>query len=937
MQEIPALITDLTIILVVAALTTLLCKKINLPSVLGYILAGFLAGPVVQFLPTIEDLGSIEVWSDIGVIFLMFGLGLEFSVHKMAEVGVPGFLSAGVQAVGMGAVGVLVGLALGWGTMNSVFLGVMLAMSSTMITMKSIEDLGLKKEPFANLAMGTLVIEDIIAIFAMVILSTIAVSQSISGFALAERIGLLLLYLALWLILGIYLVPTVMKKLVGLMNDEVLLVFSLGLCFLMAVLAEEIGLSTELGAFLAGSLLAGTVHAERVEHLVTPCKNLFGAVFFVSVGFMVQPAMIVQYILPILLLSVISIVGKLFFLTVGGLAAGKRLALSLPAAASQTQVGEFSFIIAGLGQSLSVTGAFLYPIIVAVSVLTTFTTPFLLKLSPPMERFLQAHLPKKWLDGIERWCQAREQTKEDEGRDWAKFLQGYFKSFTLYGILAMGAILVGVRALLPFLKDMLGGDRMLWAELIDCGAIYLPLAFLLPAMLHMKKRYFTSLWLDKVSNRVILSFLMVLRMAVAVLLAAVPAMVIFQVNPLWIMAGALPVIWMATHSKKLAGSYLEVEARFLANFNERKLSARFGQEAGQQAAHRWLTEQLDVVILQCPDDYALAGKRLLELDWGKHDHVNVIKILRGRLLMNIPEGHIVVQSGDKLVVMGGRQQIENFCRVQAQLGVTVFAEPITLKDYIANQQAIPEARQLLCCGVTLERSMPEAGKAVRDSGIKQDWSGILIGLERERKRRPAGFRTYMLVCLGAALTMLLSQYEYYMITNDWAALAGEIGIRTDVSRFGAQVINGIGFLGAGTIIVTGRQEVKGLTTAAGLWASACMGLAIGAGFYECVLLGFLLIFLAIRLLPYVENFIIENARNMNIYVEFQSLDDVGAIINRIKSQGAQIYEVDIERGREENLLRPSAVFTIRLRQKQAHTRVLAAISEVEGVYTIDEI
>lgn len=184
----------------------------------------------------------------------MFGLGLEFSVHKMAEVGVPGFLSAGVQAVGMGAVGVLVGLALGWGTMNSVFLGVMLAMSSTMITMKSIEDLGLKKEPFANLAMGTLVIEDIIAIFAMVILSTIAVSQSISGFALAERIGLLLLYLALWLILGIYLVPTVMKKLVGLMNDEVLLVFSLGLCFLMAVLAEEIGLSTELGAFLGRAL-----------------------------------------------------------------------------------------------------------------------------------------------------------------------------------------------------------------------------------------------------------------------------------------------------------------------------------------------------------------------------------------------------------------------------------------------------------------------------------------------------------------------------------------------------------------------------------------------------------------------------------------------------------------------------------------------------------
>lgn len=215
--------------------------------------------------------------------------------------------------------------------------------------------------------------------------------------------------------------------------------------------------------------------------------------------------------------------------------------------------------------------------------------------------------------------------------------------------------------------------------------------------------------------------------------------------------------------------------------------------------------------------------------------------------------------------------------------------------------------------------------------------GGLIGLERVRKRRPAGFRTYMLVCMGAALTMILSQYEFYMVTHDWAELAAEIGLRTDVSRFGAQVINGIGFLGAGTILVTGKQEVKGLTTAAGLWASACMGLAIGAGFYECVGLCFLLIFLVIRLLPIIETAIIENARNMNIYVEFQSLDDVGEIINRIKAQDVQIFEVDIERGREERSKNPSAVFFIRMNQKQAHTRILAAISELESVYTIDEI
>lgn len=215
--------------------------------------------------------------------------------------------------------------------------------------------------------------------------------------------------------------------------------------------------------------------------------------------------------------------------------------------------------------------------------------------------------------------------------------------------------------------------------------------------------------------------------------------------------------------------------------------------------------------------------------------------------------------------------------------------------------------------------------------------GGYIGLERGRKRRAAGFRTYMLVCLGAALTMILSQYEHYMITHRWAEIAAEIGIRTDISRFGAQVINGIGFLGAGTVIVTGRQEVKGLTTAAGLWASACMGLAIGAGFYECVLLAFVLIFLSIRLLPPLENFIVESARNMNIYVEFDALDQVGAIIGCIKGVGAQIYEVEIDHGRTEKQRNPSAVFTIRLHHKFEHAKLLMSIADLDGIHVVDEI
>ena len=564
----------------------------------------------------------------------------------------------------------------------------------------------------------------------MVILSTIAVSQSISGLALAERLGILLLYLALWLILGIYLVPTLMKKLVGLMNDEVLLIFSLALCFLMALLAEEIGLSTELGAFLAGSLLAGTVHAERVEHLITPCKNLFGAVFFVSVGFMVQPAMILKYIAPILLLAVVAIVGKLFFLTLGGLAAGQELDVSVSSAAAQTQVGEFSFIIAGLGQSLSVTGAFLYPIIVAVSVVTTFTTPFLLKLAGPLTRLLERILPDKWLAAIAKYSAARQADKSGENKDLTFFLKYYFQTLALYGVLAVGVILLGVRSLLPFLLRLDWGGRR--AELVACGMMYLALLFLLPAMLRIKKRYFTALWLESTSNRLLLSILMIFRAGVVILLAVLPAFLIFQVNPLWLASGAIPLMWIVTRSDRLTGHYLEVEARFLANFNERKLAEQFGQ--GDQAeVHHWLTEQLYVVTLACPEKYVGEGMTLWDHGWGSADHINIIKIIRGKEHINIPEGDVKTRGGDLLVAMGSRRDLENFCFKQTVDGVRPQkgSRLQTLKEYIENQEGIPQTRQLLCCGVSLGKDLPQQGRSIRDSGIKEEWSAFLIGLERD--------------------------------------------------------------------------------------------------------------------------------------------------------------------------------------------------------------
>ncbi len=733
MEALPLLIPDLTILLTLAAVTTLLCKKLNLPSVLGYILAGFLAGPVVAFFPTIHGMTNIQTLSEIGVIFLMFGLGLEFSVHKMVEVGVPGILSATIQALGVGALGFFLGEVLRWGTMNSIFLGVMLAMSSTMITMKSIEDMGLKDDRFAGLAMGTLVIEDIIAIFAMVILSTIAVSKSISGVALGGRIGLLVFYLALWLILGIYLIPTMMKKLVKLMNDEVLLIFSLGLCFLMAMLAREIGLSTELGAFLAGSLLAGTVHAERVEHLVTPVKNLFGAIFFISVGFMVQPAMIWKYLPVILMISAIAIVGKLVFLTLGALAAGQPLGVSLQSAASQTQVGEFSFILAGLGLSLGVTGEFLYPVIVAVSVLTTFTTPLMLKASMPLEGFLKNHLPEKWLDAIDRYAAARERETGEETRDWPLFLRKYFKNFALYGILSAGMILAGVRLIFPHLREIWGEEHLLLVKLLTCGIIYAALILLLPAMLRVQKRFFTTLWLRGLQNRVILVLLILIRYAAAVVLAVMPAFLVFRVNPLFLALAAVPIIFLATRSSRLAARYLQFEAQLLANLNERKLTEWMKQEQLEGRTYQWLTERMMAVVLVCEEDSPLHGKSLRELDWGEKFHVKVIKILRGKTCHIIPEGVVTIHRGDRLMITGSQRQLENFCEIMDQEGLRLEegSKMQTLKAFIEHQEDVPEERQILLYGVTMEKDMPQEGKPIRSSGIKTDWSAFLVGIERD--------------------------------------------------------------------------------------------------------------------------------------------------------------------------------------------------------------
>lgn len=722
------IIADLALLLVVAGATTLLCKKLNQPLVLGYILAGFLIGPVVSFVPTIGDLENVEIWAEIGVIFLMFSLGLEFSLHKLVTVGTTGIISALLQIGGMMVLGYAVGIFLGWSSMDSLFLGGMLSMSSTMITIKAIEDLGLKQEPFTRTAIGTLVIEDIVAIFLLVILSTISVSKGVSGAELFANISKLMLYLVVWLLFGIYIIPTFLKRTMSLMSDEMLLVCSLGICFGNVWLADVIGFSSSLGAFLAGSIMAGTIHGERIEHLVASCKNLFGSVFFVSVGLMVVPSMLIQYAGPIALLTVVTIVGKLILLIIGMLLGGEDLRTSVYGAASQTQIGEFSFIIAKLGMNLGVTGFFLYPVIVAVSVITTFTTPYLIHGADGICTVLRRVTPNRIQEKVAGYRAERMNMEEvDRDQDWKQFLKGYVTTFLIYGILLWGTGEIGHLVILPALQEILPEGHL--AALLSCIAVFIIMAPFLPPMMIFRKRYFTALWLKSFANRPLLMLLVGLRTLATIVLFVRPLYWVLHV-PQWLMILVImPAVYWISRSDWLVGRYLEMEARFLSNFNEKKLQEMRRDEAG---THGWLDEQLMVASYICAQNSIAAGKVLKELEWGRTMKVNVIKIIRGRKHINIPEGHEHIQPGDRVYILGSDKALENFALMnqQRELLLDATEDPVTLHEFIANQDQWPEEQQLFAYAVPVKRGSALAGTSIRDSGIKTKWSACLIGIER---------------------------------------------------------------------------------------------------------------------------------------------------------------------------------------------------------------
>ena len=714
-MHLPELISDLAIMLLTAGVVTVIFKKIKQPLVLGYIVAGFLIGPYMPLFFTVADSASISTWSEIGVIVLMFGLGLEFNLHKLAQVGGTAIITALTEVGGMLLIGFGVGQLLGWGIMDSVFLGGMLSMSSTTIIIKAFDELGVRNQGFAQLVFGTLVIEDIAGIFMMIILSTLSVSQSISGGALAMKLALLVLYLALWLILGIYLLPTLMNKATPLMNDETLLVSSLGICFGMVLLANALGFSSALGAFMAGSLLAGTVHAERVEHLTSGVKDLFGSVFFLSVGMMLDPAMIVKYIVPILIITLVTLVGKLIFSSLGVLLSGQTLKNAVHCGCSLAQIGEFAFIIASLGLSLGVIADYIYPIIVSVSIITTLTTPSFIKGSDKLYEWLEKVLPSKLTEKLARYTDEEQSSKEKNG-DWSAYLGRYVKVTAFYGVVMLGIALIGSLVQLPLLGKL--GLEPWLAKLICLAVVYLGMSIFIRPMLDMKSPQFTTLWVKNRNFRLPLMALTAIRVLIIVIIAFIPANTVSGVAGLWLLPLILAVVLLIYRSGWFASAYLSVEARFLANFNERQL-----QRLDSDDAVEWLDQRLHVLSFQ----YEQQGGTLKELGWGKRFGVNVIKIVRGKRHINIPSGDAALHSGDTVYILGEPAELRNLC---LDLGIAEPAELPTLREFIAAEDSDPDA--LYSYAISVDKGSELAGKTVRGSGIRDNYDCMVLGLQRSR-------------------------------------------------------------------------------------------------------------------------------------------------------------------------------------------------------------
>lgn len=711
MNHLPHLIQDLALLLIIAGVTTLLFKRLKQPVVLGYLLAGFLVSPKATLFPNITDIENIRVWADIGVIFLLFTLGLEFSFKKLMRVGGPASITALIEISAMLGIGFLVGRLLGWPLMDCIFLGGIICIASTTIILRSFDELGVKHKRFAGLVFGVLIVEDLVAVVLLVLLSTIAVSRQFAGIEMLSSILKLFFFLLIWFIAGIFFIPSLLSRVQKHLSDETMLIVSIGLCLLMVLLSSLAGFSPALGAFIMGSILAETVQAERIEHLIKPVKDLFGAVFFVSVGMLIDPHVLVDYALPVLLITVILIVGKTLHVTIGAMIAGQPLKTAIYAGMSMGQIGEFSFIIATLGVTLGVTSTFLYPIAVAVSAITTFSTPYMIRLAEPLYNSIEKKLPNKWRRTLNRYSSSTQSIATVS--DWKLLLRAFFMHIILFSVLILGIIVLSVNYLAPWMVRNLNNVQLASVlSAVLCLVILSPFLWAL-VMRKLQPQAFSNLWSNK-RYRGPMIFLRLVRVGLGLIYLSILLLSFF---PLYTALFCIIVLLsLATvFSKKIHRFYIRLEDRFFYNFHQREIEAAI---AARQELAPW---DAHIAQYELAPGSPVAGKTLEEIALREKIGVNIAMIKRGEeYTISAPDRYERIYPGDRLFVIGTDDQLEQFRK---------FIEPVP--DALSNMK---DNYELSLKKVTVKDDSSFSGQSIRTSGLRERTNGLIVGIERGGQR-----------------------------------------------------------------------------------------------------------------------------------------------------------------------------------------------------------
>lgn len=714
-----SLIQDLALILFIAGIVTLLFKKLKQPLVLGYIVAGFLVSPHMPYLMSVVDQDDIKTWADIGVIFLLFSLGLDFSVKKILKMGFAPAIAAITIIFSMLTLGMIVGHSFGWDKMDCIFLGGMLAMSSTTIIYKAFDDLGLSQQHFASLVMSVLILEDILAIVMMVMLSSIARGANPDGGEMLRSILRIGFFLILWFVVGIFLIPLFLRKTRRLMNNETLLVVSLGLCCLMAVISTQVGFSSAFGAFVMGSILAETIEADKIIKIVEPVKNLFGAIFFVSVGMLVDPKILVSYAFPILALVATIMIGQAVFGTMGFMLSGQSMKTAMKCGFSMAQIGEFAFIIASLGLSLGVISDFLYPVVVAVSVITTFLTPYMIRSAEPVYRVIEKRLPKRWIRRMDHNAINAQNDKEKENSNWKKLLTSMVVNTLIYGILSGAGTFLMLTFFLPISRSLLGH----WPGNAVCGLLTIFLIAPLLRSMVMKKNHseeFKVLWIENRINRLPLIFTIIVRLAIACAFIFYICNYLTRFTDAIMITIAIAVIITIILSRRLKHRSIRLERLFILNLRSRDIEAEVHGKRRPLFEGHLLDRDIHIGVFECPEDSTWTGRSLRDLQFRQRFGVHISSVLRGSQRINIPRGDTVIFPGDKIQAIGDDEQLRKFSAA--------------IKTELIPEDQDIEKREMKLRQIILPGNCELIGRNLKESGLRDKYNCMVVGCEEGQEK-----------------------------------------------------------------------------------------------------------------------------------------------------------------------------------------------------------